>query len=90
MRAYACYSPDGEMAASAIELHKPGGRALGWLAGTKTAYLSSGVSQHLYAYIFDDLAAAGALQISIVRNQTAHPHCAFAAAIEKIFAPPKS
>lgn len=60
LRAYACYSPDGEMAASAIELHKPGGRALGWLAGTKTAYLSSGVSQHLYAYIFDDLAAAGA------------------------------
>lgn len=59
-RAYAAYSADGDVASATIELHEPDGRAVGWIAGTKCAYINSGVSQHLNAFLLEDLAAGGA------------------------------
>lgn len=59
-RTYACYSADGEVVAATIELHEAGGRAVGWIAGTKSAYVCRGVSQLLNAFILEDLAEAGA------------------------------
>lgn len=59
-RAYVAYSPEGEAVSATVELHEPGGTAVGWLAGTKHEHLRTGVSQLLHGYIMDDLAAAGA------------------------------
>ncbi len=59
-RVYAAYAPNGEIASTTIELHKPGGRAVGWIAATKSEYLRSGAAQLLNAYILEDLAADGA------------------------------
>lgn len=61
LRAYVAYTPDGEPAAATVEIHEPGGTAVGWLAGTKSAHLNSGVTQLLTAYFLEDLAAHGAV-----------------------------
>lgn len=59
-RAYVCYTQDGEPISSVIELHQSGARAIGWVGGTKTKYLSSGANQLLTDWILKDLQAAGA------------------------------
>lgn len=68
-RVYVCYAPDGTPASATIELHQPGATALGWMAGTKTEYLRSGVAQHLQRYVLDDLCAAGAVGYDFVGAQ---------------------
>ena len=70
LRVYVCYAPNGEPASALAELHVPGTRAIGWLAGTKTDYLSEGVAQHLQAYSIADLADAGATGYDFVGAST--------------------
>jgi hypothetical protein len=60
LRAYVAYAPDGTPAASTVEIHDPGGTAVGWLAGTRCAHLNSGVSQLLNNFILEDLSLHGA------------------------------
>lgn len=60
LRSYVCYAPNGEPAAGATVVHRPGACAIGWAMGTRTAYLHSGATQLLIAEILDDLAASGA------------------------------
>jgi hypothetical protein len=59
-RAYVCYGPNGEAASTDVVLHRPGGRAGGYVNGTKTKYLTSGAPQLTVAYSLKDLELAGA------------------------------
>jgi hypothetical protein len=59
-RTYICYGPSGEAASTAVVLHRPGGRAGGWVAGTKTKYLTSGAWQLLNMFSLKDVESAGA------------------------------
>jgi hypothetical protein len=65
-RAYVCYGPNAVPVSTQIALFAPGARALDWLAGTDSAYLTSGVAQLLTLYMLDDLQAAGASGIDFV------------------------
>jgi hypothetical protein len=60
-RSYVCYAPDGEPVSSCVVFYSPGGLAIGWLAGTKTAHLKAGVAQLLYNYKLADLQQAGCI-----------------------------
>lgn len=60
LRLYLCTAPDGRPATARVILHRPGGRALDWMAGTVPAHLHSGATQQLLAHALDDLHAAGA------------------------------
>lgn len=60
LRAYACYAPDGDLANACMILCAPGGRAVGWVKGMRTAHARSGANQLLDAHTFADAAAAGA------------------------------
>jgi hypothetical protein len=60
LRAYVAYAPDGTPASSTVEIHEPGGRSVGWLAGTRCDHLTSGASQLLHSFIMDDLTLHGA------------------------------
>jgi hypothetical protein len=59
-RAYICRSKDGEPASASIELHRPGGEAIGWLAGTRSEFVGTGSTQLLKNYVLSDLAGDGA------------------------------
>jgi hypothetical protein len=59
-RAYVCYAPGGEAASSVVVLHQPGSRAIPWVGGTKTAYLTSGAPQLIIPFLLEDLESAGA------------------------------
>lgn len=61
LRLYVCYAPNGDPASARVVLHCPGGRAIDWLVGTRTVYLTSGATQNLLRHVLDDLHAAGAL-----------------------------
>lgn len=60
LRAYVCYSPEGEPACASVVLHVPGGRSLGWLHGTKAAFMKSEATPLLDTYVFNELHKAGA------------------------------
>lgn len=60
LRLYLCRAPDGRPATARVMLHRAGGRALDWMAGTTPAYLHSGATQMLLGYALQDLQAAGA------------------------------
>jgi hypothetical protein len=60
LRVYACHSPSGEPATARVMLHRPGGRALDWMAGTRDEHLKSGATQLLLAHALEDLHRAGA------------------------------
>ena len=60
LRVYVGYAAGGEPATARVVLHRPGGRACDWLAGTTGNYLQSGITQLLKAYMLDDLQQAGA------------------------------
>lgn len=60
LRVYGAYDRTGAIAASRIVLHRPGGDAIDWLAGTRTEHLKSGVTHLLIRSTLDDLRAAGA------------------------------
>jgi len=62
-RIYVCFAPNGEPASAYIWLHLRGTWAVGWVGGSKTAYLSSGVTQFLTKFIMEDLYASGAAGI---------------------------
>lgn len=59
-RVYVCYAPGGEPATARVLLHRPGARALDWMAGTRDPFLKSGATQLLLAHVLDDLHRAGA------------------------------
>jgi hypothetical protein len=59
-RAYVCYAPSGEPAATKVVLHHPGGRAIVWLSGTRREFLSACATQLQFMHILEDLHAAGA------------------------------
>ncbi len=59
-RAYVCYSPAGRPANCVIVLHRPGGWAIYWVAGTGREHLQSGAAQLGLHYILEELHAAGA------------------------------
>lgn len=59
-RVYVCRSPSGELASCNIALSRPGLRAVGWVAGTRKDFLSSGATQLLISYLLKDLAHHGA------------------------------
>jgi hypothetical protein len=61
-RMYLCRSSEGEAVSSRIVLHTPGGRALDWVAGTRTLDLHHGVTQQLIDFVLQDLTVAGAQQ----------------------------
>jgi len=60
VRVYVCHSPSGDPATARIVLHRPGGRALDWMAGTKDEHLKSGATQLLLSHALSDLHQAGA------------------------------
>lgn len=60
-RTYVCHAPDGGPATARVVLHRPGGRACDWLAGTVDKHLHSGATQLLMTYMLDDLYQAGAV-----------------------------
>lgn len=60
-RCYVCYAPNGEPAAATSAVHAPGHIAQGWVVGSVADYLSTGATQELFAYMFDDLAQDGAV-----------------------------
>lgn len=64
-RAYAAYAPNGEPASAAIVLHQPGTAALAWVAGTRTEYLSAGVTNLMDAFTYLDLEEAGATSLDL-------------------------
>jgi hypothetical protein len=61
LRAYVCYAPNGEPAATKVVLHRPGGRAVVWLSGTRAEYLSACATQLQFLHVLEDLHAAGAV-----------------------------
>ncbi|MDR6553879.1 hypothetical protein J2736_005089 [Paenibacillus qinlingensis] len=58
-RAYVCYSKDGAPVSASIILVLNKKCALGWVLGTKHAYLSHGVTQKLIDFSFRDLSSDG-------------------------------
>jgi hypothetical protein len=60
LRVYVAYAAGGEPATARVVLHRPGGRACDWLAGTMDKHLHGGATQLLMAFMFDDLQQAGA------------------------------
>lgn len=60
-RTYLCRAAGGDPATARVVLHRPGGRACDWLAGTVDNHLHSGATQLLMTYMLDDLDQAGAL-----------------------------
>ena len=65
LRMYVCRGPSGDPASAIVVIHAPGARAIGWLAGTRTAYLAGGAGHLVWRYAFDDLASAGATGIDL-------------------------
>lgn len=61
LRCYACYAPNGKVAAVRVVLMCPKGAAIDWLAGTSGDHLTSGATQLLISYILEDLHKAGAV-----------------------------
>jgi hypothetical protein len=59
-RAYVCYAPDGQVASASVALHQRGASAIGWIGGTRTAYLRDGPNQILETFVIGDLEANGA------------------------------
>jgi hypothetical protein len=60
-RVYVCYGADGKPASARVVLHRPGGRACDWMAGTSSRHLRDGATQLLIAYMLDDLQGAEAI-----------------------------
>jgi hypothetical protein len=60
LRVYVCYAPSGDPATARVVLHRAGGRALDWMAGTRDAWLRSGATQLLLAHALEDTRLAGA------------------------------
>ena len=59
-RVYVCYAADGEPAAARVLLHRAGGPACDWIAGTTDKYLHSGATQQLIAHSIEDAERSGA------------------------------
>ncbi|WP_138494492.1 GNAT family N-acetyltransferase [Paenibacillus pinistramenti] len=59
LRCYVCYAPDGEPASASVVLALDNGMTLGWVAGSKSAHLSSGVVQFSQSFVFEDLSRLG-------------------------------
>ena len=59
-RAYVCYAPEGQVASASVLLHQTGAPAIGWLGGTRTAYLGDGLNQLVETFIIGDIEAGGA------------------------------
>lgn len=66
LRAYAVYAPDGEAACAQLILHRPGARALGWVAGGKIEHYRQGAGQLLEWQTIEDLQAVGAAGYDLV------------------------
>lgn len=60
LRIYVCRSSSGEVASVNIVISSPGFRALAWVAGTRSRFLSTGANQLLISYVLTDLAGQGA------------------------------
>lgn len=58
-RSYIAVAPNGEVASARIVLKGTGSEAIDWVAGTKRAFLNSGVTQYLIAFVLEDLAKDG-------------------------------
>lgn len=58
-RCYICYSKEGEPVSANLSLLLSPKRAIGWIAGTKSAHLTNGVAQQVQSFEFEDLAALG-------------------------------
>lgn len=60
LRVYSCRASSGQPATARVVLHRPGARALDWMAGTRDEQLRSGATQQLLAFALEDLHRAGA------------------------------
>ncbi len=60
LRVYSCRASSGQPATARVILHRPGARALDWMAGTRDEQLRSGATQQLLAFALEDLHRAGA------------------------------
>jgi hypothetical protein len=58
-RSYVCYSKEGAPVSASIVLILNKKCALGWVLGTKHAYLNHGVTQQLHDFTFKDLSSDG-------------------------------
>ena len=65
LRTYVCFDRDGQPASACVVIHAPGTRAIGWMAGTKTAQLRSGAGHLVWRFAFDDLYAQGATGVDL-------------------------
>jgi hypothetical protein len=65
-RGYVVRDPDGTAVSGGVRLHEPGTTAINWLQGTRRSHLSEGVTQLMYSFVLDDLAAAGASDFDYV------------------------
>ena len=62
---YLCIDSRGDPASARVVQFIPGGRAIDWIAGTRDDHRSSGATQFLLSYVFQDLAARGACGIDL-------------------------
>lgn len=62
---YLCHDANGDPASTRVVQFVPGGRAIDWLAGTRDDHRTSGATQLLFSYVFQDLAARGACGIDL-------------------------
>ena len=60
-RGYVVRDPKGTVVSGGVRLHTENGVAYDWIQGTIREHLKYGVNQLIYAYVFEDLANAGAV-----------------------------
>jgi hypothetical protein len=60
-RGYVVLDPAGVVVSGGVKLHIPDGVAVDWIQGGIRSHLQNGVNQLLYAYVLEDLTAAGAV-----------------------------
>ncbi|GGA33494.1 hypothetical protein GCM10010917_18340 [Paenibacillus physcomitrellae] len=58
-RCYVCYAPDGKAVSASVVLALNSHLAQGWVAGSKSEYITSGVVQLSQSYAFEDLSQDG-------------------------------
>ncbi len=62
---YVGYSPQGDPASATLNLHVPGTTAVGWIGGTKSEYLTSGIADLVEAVSYDGLAELDATGLDL-------------------------
>ncbi|ANS76596.1 hypothetical protein AWM70_20110 [Paenibacillus yonginensis] len=59
LRCYVCYAPNGKAVSASVVLAWESGLAQGWVAGSKSEHITSGVVQLSQSYAFEDLSRDG-------------------------------